>query len=155
MTTTTHLEISGPFDLREIALMGFGHRDERAPGAKPSNHAAHPHVATVRRQFELSGSPTVCVPSPSSVLQIEALPGQPADRIPRLHAAAEAAQQGQLDAERLRDHASRGCPGPAAATAWHWALLQLIDRDQGLRPCRCALAGRASVEGGDPICVRN
>ena len=68
MTTTTHLAISGPFDLPEIALMGFGHRDERAPGAKPSNHAAHPHVATVRRQFELSGSPTVCVPSPSSVL---------------------------------------------------------------------------------------
>src|SRR5688572_5360232 len=74
---------------------------------------------------------------------------------PFVHAVAEAAQQGQLDAERLRDHASRGCPGQAAATAWHWALLQLIDRDQGLRPCRCALAGRASVEGGDPICVRN
>jgi DNA-3-methyladenine glycosylase II len=35
ITTTTHLAISGPFDLREIALMGFGHRDERAPGAKP------------------------------------------------------------------------------------------------------------------------
>ena len=51
ITTTTHLAISGPFDLREIALMGFGHRDERAPGAKPSNHAAHPHVAAVRRQF--------------------------------------------------------------------------------------------------------
>jgi DNA-3-methyladenine glycosylase II len=30
MTTTTHLAISGPFDLREIALMGFGHRDERS-----------------------------------------------------------------------------------------------------------------------------
>ena len=27
---TTHLAIAGPFDLREIALMGFGHRDERS-----------------------------------------------------------------------------------------------------------------------------
>ena len=30
MRTTTHLAIVGPFDLREIALMGFGHRDERS-----------------------------------------------------------------------------------------------------------------------------
>ena len=27
---TTHLAIAGPFDLREIAMMGFGHRDERS-----------------------------------------------------------------------------------------------------------------------------
>src|SRR4029450_6988959 len=52
--------------------------------------------------FELSGSSTTCVPTPSSVLQIESLPGLPADRIPRLHAVAEAAQRGQLDAQHLR-----------------------------------------------------
>lgn len=28
--TTTQLDISGPFDLRELATMGFGHRDERS-----------------------------------------------------------------------------------------------------------------------------
>jgi len=27
---TTQLDIVGPFDLREIATMGFGHRDERS-----------------------------------------------------------------------------------------------------------------------------
>jgi hypothetical protein len=27
---TTRLDIVGPFDLREIATMGFGHRDERS-----------------------------------------------------------------------------------------------------------------------------
>ena len=52
--------------------------------------------------FELSGSSTVCVPTPSAVRQIESLPGLPADRIPRLHAVAEAADCGQLDAQRLR-----------------------------------------------------
>ena len=36
------------------------------------------------------------------LLQMESLPGLPADRIPRLHAVAEAAQRGQLDAQRLR-----------------------------------------------------
>jgi DNA-3-methyladenine glycosylase II len=52
--------------------------------------------------FELSGTRTLSVPTPSALLQIESLPGLPADRIPRLHAVAEAAQRGQLDAERLR-----------------------------------------------------
>ena len=27
-TRTTSLPITGPYDLREVALMGFGHRDE-------------------------------------------------------------------------------------------------------------------------------
>jgi DNA-3-methyladenine glycosylase II len=189
---TTHLAITGPFDLREIALMGFGHRDERsfdgvmrmafcldgnyerqvgvearqardrlellaqaigdqlsdaeadavrkqvarvvsldhdgeafhqlcladpvlsrvhvrAPGFRPAlfnspYEAALWSIISARRtrtqaitlrtrmseqygaRFELSGSSTVCVPTPSAVLQIESLPGLPADRIPRLHA---------------------------------------------------------------------
>jgi DNA-3-methyladenine glycosylase II len=205
---TTHLVIKGPFDLREIALMGFGHRDERsfdgvmrlafcldgnyerqvgvearqsgdrlellaqaigeelsdaeidavrkqvarvvsldhdgeafhqlclrdpvlsrvharAPGFRPalfyspyeaalwsiiSARRARSQAITLRRRmseqygarFELSGSATVCVPTPSAVLEIESLAGLPADRIPRLHAIAEAADRGQLDAERLR-----------------------------------------------------
>jgi DNA-3-methyladenine glycosylase II len=205
---TTHLAIKGPFDLREIALMGFGHRDERsfdgvmrlafcldgnyerqvgvearqsgdrlellaqaigeqlsdaeidavrkqvarvvsldhdgeafhqlclrdpvlsrvhgrAPGFRPalfyspyeaalwsiiSARRARSQAITLRRRmseqygarFELSGSATVCVPTPSAVLDIESLAGLPADRIPRLHAIAEAADRGQLDAERLR-----------------------------------------------------
>jgi DNA-3-methyladenine glycosylase II len=208
MMTTTHLAIVGPFDLREIALMGFGHRDERsfdgvmrmafcldgdyerqvgveaqqsvdrlelraeaigdplsdteveavrkqvarvvsldndgeafhrlchadpvlsrvharAPGFRPalfyspyeaalwsiiSARRARSQAITLRTRmsqqygasFELSGSPMVCVPTPSAVLEIEALQGLPTDRIPRLHAVAEAAQRGQLDAERLR-----------------------------------------------------
>ena len=205
---TTHLAITGPFDLREIALMGFGHRDERsfdgvmrmafcldgnyerqvgvearqsgdrlellvqaigdqlsdaevdavrkqvarvvsldhdgeafhqlclanpvlsrvharAPGFRPalfyspyeaalwsiiSARRARTQAITLRTRmsehygarFELSGFSTVCVPTPSAVLQIESLPGLPADRIPRLHAVAEAADRGQLDALRLR-----------------------------------------------------
>ena len=29
MTQTTSIQITGPYDLGEIAMMGFGHRDER------------------------------------------------------------------------------------------------------------------------------
>ncbi|HEU4908299.1 MAG TPA: hypothetical protein VFT17_05500, partial [Propionibacteriaceae bacterium] len=29
-TTAIELPIAGPFDLREVAMMGFGHRDERS-----------------------------------------------------------------------------------------------------------------------------
>jgi len=208
VTTTTELEIVGPFDLRAIAMMGFGHRDERsfdgamrmafcldgdyerqvgvearqsgerlelraqsagdplsagevealrkqvarvvsldhdgeafhqlcladpvlaqvharAPGFRPAlfyspYEAAVWSIISARRarsqgitlrtrmselygaSFELSGTRTLSVPTPSALLQIESLPGLPADRIPRLHAVAEAAQRGQLDAERLR-----------------------------------------------------
>jgi DNA-3-methyladenine glycosylase II len=52
--------------------------------------------------FDLSGIRTLCVPTPSAVLEMESVPGLPADRLPRLHAVAEAAQRGELDAERLR-----------------------------------------------------
>jgi DNA-3-methyladenine glycosylase II len=206
--TTTELPIVGPFDLREIAMMGFGHRDERsfdgvmrmafcldgdyerqvgvearqfgdrlelqtqslgdplsdaevealgkqvarvvsldhdgdafhqlcladpvlarvhmkAPGFRPAffyspYEAALWSIISARRTrsqgitvrarmselygagFELSGTRTLCVPTPSALLEIESVPGLPADRIPRLHAAAEAAQRGLLDADRLR-----------------------------------------------------
>ncbi|HEY6812069.1 MAG TPA: hypothetical protein VI074_05190 [Propionibacteriaceae bacterium] len=209
MTTTTRaLPIVGPFDLREVALMGFGHRDEhsfdgvmrmafcldgdyerqvgvearqfgdrlelqaqslgdplsdaevealgkqvarvvsldhdgdafhqlcladpvlarvhmKAPGFRPAlfyspYEAALWSIISARRTrsqgitvrarmselygagFELSGTRTLCVPTPSALLEIESVPGLPADRLPRLHAAAEAAQRGLLDADRLR-----------------------------------------------------
>lgn len=55
--------------------------------------------------FDLSGIRTFCVPTPSAVLEMDSVPGLPADRLPRLRAVAEAAQRGQLDAERLRSMA--------------------------------------------------
>jgi len=205
---TTQVDIVGPFDLREIATMGFGHRDERsfdgvmrmafcldgdyerqvgveaqqfgdrlelrvqsagdplsdpevqalrkqvarvvsldhdgeafhqlcladpvlarvhdkAPGFRPAlfyspYEAAVWSIISARRarsqgiivrnrmseqygaEFELSGTRTSCVPTPSGLLGMESVPGLPADRIPRLHAVAEATQRGRLDAERLR-----------------------------------------------------
>lgn len=51
--------------------------------------------------FELAGVSTPAVPTPSRLLALEAVPGLPADRIPRLHAVAAAAQQGRLAADRL------------------------------------------------------
>ena len=208
MITTTELRSVGPFDLGEVAMMGFGHRDERsfdgvmrmafcldgdyerqigvearqredqielrvqliddplndpevealrkqvarvvsldhdgeafhrlcladpvlarvhqrAPGFRPalfyspyeaalwsiiSARRARSQAITLRARiserygssFELAGTPTLCVPTPSAVLEIESVPGLPADRITRLHAVAHAAHRGLLDAERLR-----------------------------------------------------
>lgn len=206
---TTSLDVRGPYDLGEVALMGFGHRDERqfddvmrmafcldtdyetpvgvearqrddqveltvrSPGPAPLDaaglaavarqvarvisldhdgqafdalcrrdpvlarlHAVAPgfrpalfyspyeaavwsvlsarrprnQAITLRQRlgdlygttFELAGQPTAAVPGPSRLRAVEALPGLPADRIPRLHAIAEAAQQGRLAPERLR-----------------------------------------------------
>ena len=208
MTQHATIDITGPYDLREIALMGFGHRDEssfdgvmrmafcldgdyerpvgvaarqaddrleltiesaddplsdgdiarlrrqvarvvsldhdgeafhqlclanpalaavhaRAPGFRPAlfyspYEAAIWSVISARRPraqgitlrtrlaeqygtaFELAGVRTLAVPTPSQLLAVEAVPGLPADRIPRLHAIAEAARRGDLDAEQLR-----------------------------------------------------
>jgi len=205
---STSLDIRGPYDLAEVALMGFGHRDERqfdgvmrmafcadgdyespvgvearqqrdrveltvhslgptplddaalaavarqvarvisldhdgtafeavcrrdpvlarlhavAPGFRPAlfyspYEAAVWSVVSARRPrsqgitlrqrlseaygttFVLAGLPTVAVPTPSRLRAVESVPGLPADRIARLHAIGEAAQQGQLSADRL------------------------------------------------------
>jgi DNA-3-methyladenine glycosylase II len=208
-TAQTQLEVRGPYDLEEVALMGFGHRDEQsfdsvmrlafcvdgdyerqvgvevrqdgqrldltilgtpgsgeldetatatiarqvarvlsadqdgdafarvcagdpvlarlhaiAPGFRPASfyspyEAALWSILSARRPraqgialrsrlgrefgatFDLTGVPTVAVPTPSALLQVEALPGLPADRIPRLRAVAEAARDGLLSAARL------------------------------------------------------
>jgi DNA-3-methyladenine glycosylase II len=208
MTQHATIDITGPYDLREVALMGFGHRDEssfdgamrmafcldgdyeRAVGVVARQQddrleleietADEPlsddEIATLRRQvarvvsldrdgaafdrlcrsdpalarvhevapgfrpalfyspyeavlwsilsarrpraqgitlrqrlaeqdgtgFDLAGRRTYAVPTPSRMLAVESVPGLPADRIARLHAAAEAARRGDLDAERLR-----------------------------------------------------
>lgn len=209
-TVEASLPVTGPYDLREVALMGFGHRDERsfdgvmrmafcldgdherqvgvearqagdrldlvlrpagdetalsdaevevavaqvarvvsvdhdgaafhalceadpvlrpvhavAPGFRPalfyspyeaavwsvlSARRARAQGIGVRRRLaqelgatvELAGVPTEAVPTPSALLRLESLPGLPADRVPRLHAVAEAAQRGELDVAALR-----------------------------------------------------
>lgn len=207
---TVELAVTGPFDLGELALMGFGHRDERrfdgvmrmafcldggyerqvgvavrqhgdrvvleilpapgatelsddevsragrqaarvlsldhdgaafdrlcradpvlaevhavAPGFRPANfyspyEAAVWSVLTARRSrpqgiairtmlsrlhgatIELAGQEVVAVPTPATLATIQSVPGLPVDRIPRLHAVAEAALLGRLEADRLR-----------------------------------------------------
>jgi DNA-3-methyladenine glycosylase II len=207
---TASLPVSGPYDLREVALMGFGHRDESsfdgvmrlgfcldgdlerqvgvevrqeddrldltihpvegatplsdgeveatarqvarvvsvdhdgaafhalceadpvlapvhavAPGFRPalfcspyeaavwsilSARRARAQGIAVRKRLaqalgttiELAGLPTEAVPTPAALLRLESLPGLPADRVPRLHAIAEAAQRGELDVDVLR-----------------------------------------------------
>jgi DNA-3-methyladenine glycosylase II len=52
-------------------------------------------------RFELSGQTVSALPAPSRLADLTDLPGLPADRLPRLHAVAAAAQRGDLDVDRL------------------------------------------------------
>ena len=52
--------------------------------------------------FSLAGEKVYAVPTPEALLAMGSLPGLPADRVPRLHAIAEAARRGELEADRLR-----------------------------------------------------
>lgn len=95
-----------------------------APGFRPSNfyspyEAAVWAVLSARRSlaqgialrrrlsethgavFTLAGRPEAALPTPGALLGLESFPGLPADRIPRLHAIAQAALDGALDVERL------------------------------------------------------
>ncbi|SER08417.1 DNA-3-methyladenine glycosylase family protein [Microlunatus flavus] len=207
--STRSLPVTGPYDLGEVATMGFGHRDERsydgvmrlafcldtdlerqvgvevrqegdrldllvrpaagpslsdaevdaaarqvarvvsadhdgaafhalcaadpvlapvhavAPGFRPalfyspyeaavwsvlSARRARAQAITLRRRLSqadgavvaLAGVEAEALPTPSALLRLESVPGLPADRLPRLHAIAEAAQRGELDVDALR-----------------------------------------------------
>lgn len=199
-TRTTRIPLSGRYDLREVALMGFGHRDEssfdgvmrlafcldaldgqvgvevrqredaldlvvhgdgdlpaiagqvarvvsadhdglawqqvcsadpvlapvwaKAPGFRPSNfyspyeaavwsvlsaRRARPQGIALRQRlseahgavFELAGQPEAALPLPAALLALESFPGIAPDRIPRLHAIAQAAIEGRLAVDRL------------------------------------------------------
>ena len=73
---------------------------------------------------ELAGRPDRAVPTPSALLRLEALPGLPADRVPRLHAIAEAAAAGPAGHGDGCARCRRGGRRRAAAAARHRALLQ-------------------------------
>jgi DNA-3-methyladenine glycosylase II len=96
-----------------------------APGFRPSNfyspyeaavwsvisaRRARPQGIALRRKiseahvrsFDLAGRTEAALPMPSQLLSISEFPGLPADRVPRLHAIANAAHDGQLDVDRLR-----------------------------------------------------
>jgi len=51
--------------------------------------------------FEVAGRATSAVPTPSALARVTSVPGLPPDRMPRLHAVAEAASSGLLEVDRL------------------------------------------------------
>jgi DNA-3-methyladenine glycosylase II len=63
------------------------------------------------RTFALAGQTLGAFPTPAQLLEVTGFPGIPADRFPRLHEVARAAQRGLLDADRLLRL------GPVVATA--------------------------------------
>ena len=71
--------------------------------ARPQGIALRRRIAEAHgRVFTLAGRAEAAIPTPSRLLTITDFPGLPADRIPRLHAIANAALDGQLDVDRLR-----------------------------------------------------
>ncbi|HEY8047207.1 MAG TPA: hypothetical protein VIF35_23300 [Streptosporangiaceae bacterium] len=66
--------------------------------------------------FELAGEQLAALPTPDQLLAVDAFPGIPADRMPRLHGIARAALEGLLDAGRLLEQ------GPGRAMAGLQAL---------------------------------
>lgn len=70
--------------------------------ARPQGIGLRQRLATeFGATFELAGVNTSAVPTPTQLLALDTVPGLPTDRVPRLHAVAEAAQRGELTAARL------------------------------------------------------
>lgn len=66
--------------------------------------------------FDLAGASVAAFPAPRQLLDIESFPVIPADKMARLHGIAQAALEGRLDAEVLKQH------GPERAAAELQAL---------------------------------
>ncbi|MDX6726974.1 MAG: DNA-3-methyladenine glycosylase [Baekduia sp.] len=102
----------------------LGELQARAPGARPvlfgsvyeaaawgvlSTRTPAARAAALRRTLiaqhgtpvDLDGEPWRAFPEPAAVLDVSELPGAPAEKLRRLHAVAEAAIAGVLDAEAL------------------------------------------------------
>jgi DNA-3-methyladenine glycosylase II len=125
----------------------IGQLQAAAPGLRPtlfhspyeaaawcvlSARRPHWHAAQVRsllsdaagRRFELGGRRVSAFPTPRRLLRIGAFPGIDSDRLDRLHAVAQAAEDGLLEVQRLRDLGPfeacvelRGIPGIDAFAA--------------------------------------
>ncbi|MFH8250961.1 DNA-3-methyladenine glycosylase family protein [Microbacterium sp. B2969] len=72
-------------------------RRARAQGITLWRRLCDAHGTTL----EVDGATRAALPTPSQLREVESLPGLPADRIPRLHAIADAAAEGDLDVARL------------------------------------------------------
>ena len=103
--------------------------------------------------FALAGEKVYAVPTPEALLVLEALPGLPADRIPRLHAIAEAAG-GAISRPTGSSAATGGGNGRTPAIARHRAVLQCADRDPRLRPRRRSFDAGGPLARGGPGGVR-
>jgi DNA-3-methyladenine glycosylase II len=118
-------------DKDATAWLDVGERDpvvgelqKRFPGLRPvqfhspyeaacwsiiSARRQHRQAAVVLRRigeefgasFDLKGERLTAFPTPDRLLEVDAVSGLPADRVPRLHAVAHAAIDGRLDARRL------------------------------------------------------
>ena len=95
-------------------------RRARAQGIRLRARLAEEHGTA----FSLAGEKVYAVPTPQALLAVDSLPGLPADRIPRLHAIAEAAgvaswrPTGCARCRRTRRWpTSSGCPASARSTA--------------------------------------
>jgi DNA-3-methyladenine glycosylase II len=68
-------------------------------------------IAEVGERLWIAGAEIRCFPSPSRLLEVEAVPGLAAEKVARLRGVARAALDGLLDVARLRDLGDEAGPG--------------------------------------------
>ena len=73
------------------------HRRSRRQGTVLRDRIAREHGV----RFEIAGRDVWAMPEPERLLAVGAVPGGPAEQLARIHAVAAAAQEGQLDVDRL------------------------------------------------------
>jgi DNA-3-methyladenine glycosylase II len=73
------------------------HRRSRRQGTVLRDRIAREHGV----RFEIAGRGVWAMPEPERLLTVDAVPGLPGEQLTRIHAVAAAAQEGQLDVDRL------------------------------------------------------
>lgn len=73
------------------------HRRSRRQGTVVRDRIAREHGVP----FQIAGREVWAMPEPERLLEVQAVPGLPAEQLARVHAVAEAAQEGRLDVDRL------------------------------------------------------
>ncbi|MGC3995722.1 MAG: hypothetical protein QM779_16655 [Propionicimonas sp.] len=84
-----------PYEAAVWSVLSF--RRPRAQGIRLREALNAAHGTT----FDVAGRATSALPTPTALLEVDRLPGLPADRIPRLHAVAQAALEGRLSVPHL------------------------------------------------------
>ena len=99
--------------------------------------------------FGLAGAQLAALPTPSQLLRVESFPGISADKMLRLHGVAQAALDGRLDVNLLKEKGPERAMAELQSNQGHRPVLQRTHRDPRHRLRRRACRQRAQGPGPD------